>query len=121
MMLTLRIIQFCHANDKQLSNHAMLLVQLGINAARPILAKFPNFQIEISEIREKVKTVLKKAVNKKFRKNMTKEEKIFQISLVLLISNCTRHRMKRQKVNRPKSRPLTLHPALLIQTQISCF
>jgi hypothetical protein len=31
MMLTLSIIQFCHANNKT-SNHAMLLVQLGINS-----------------------------------------------------------------------------------------
>ena len=35
-----------------------------------------EIELEISEIREKVKTVLKKAVNKKFRANMTKEERI---------------------------------------------
>jgi hypothetical protein len=56
-MWTLSIIQFCHANNNLTSNHAILLVHLGINstrdvwkfcqtglapAARPIFAKFSN-------------------------------------------------------------------------------
>jgi hypothetical protein len=37
MMLTLRSIQFCHANNKQVIMRIVLAP-----AARPILAKFPN-------------------------------------------------------------------------------
>ena len=36
MMLTLRSIRFCHANNKKLS------CDVACMAARPILAKFPN-------------------------------------------------------------------------------
>ena len=71
MMLTLRCIQFCHANNKQAINHAMLLVQLGINSTRDVW-KFAK----LDSPRRLVK----------FWEN-------FQTSLVLLIPNCTRHRM----------------------------
>jgi hypothetical protein len=63
-------IQFCHANNKLTSNHAMLLVQLG-NSTRDVW-KFAK----LDSLRRLVQ----------FWQN-------FQTSLVLLISNCIRHRM----------------------------
>jgi hypothetical protein len=64
-MLTLRSIQFCR------SNHAMLLVQLGVNSTRDVW-KF----VKLDSPRPLVP----------FWQN-------FETSLVLLIPNCTRHRM----------------------------
>jgi hypothetical protein len=72
MMLTLRIIQFCNANNKQVIILTVLLVQLGINSTRDVWTDFAK----LGSPRRFVQ----------FWQNL-------QTSLVNNLYNCARHRM----------------------------